>query len=596
MKKPIIVTIALLTTLNVTAQTNYYVDKTTGNDLNNGTSLATAWKTIQKACSGATPNSIVQIKAGTYNENIIVNVSGTEGNPITFRNYMNDVVVIDGVGTSGTTMLTLTNKNYLSFQNLTIQNLTVNNAQGILVETTGSNTSTALSFKNITIKNINWTNDPLTIPTSNDNAQGYIAYGGDGGITNITIDSCEVYNCILGYSEAMTLDGNINGFIIKNCQIHDNTNIGIDIAGNYAVSSNPTTDCARNGVVSNNTCYKNVSLVATSAGVYVDGGKNVIIEKNKCYENGWGIEVGCEENGTADSIIVKNNIIFNNKQGGMAVGGYTTVTTGQVLNTIIRNNTFFQNNSINDGTGELFITKASNCAFENNVFYTNSQNVLMNVVSISPQTNNTLDYNCWYTPSANPNSITVNWNTSTYTSFSSYQAGAAQEGNSIYSNPLLTNPALPTPILHLLAASPCINTGKPTTVIGGGETDYDGNVRLIAGIIDIGAYEFNSAVGINKDESKQVSTHFTLSQNFPNPFNPSTVIRFALPKEEDVRIDIYNMLGQKVEELINERLSAGFKQVTWRAKVPSGVYLYRMTVSTGDGQRYEQARRMVLTK
>jgi len=234
-------------------------------------------KQFKKTCNTATPNSVVQIMGGTYNENVVVNVSGT----------------------------------------------LVNDAQGILVETTGLNSSTGLSFKNITIKNINWTNNAETIPSETDNAQGFIAYGGNGGITNLTIDSCNLFNNILGFSEAMALDRNINGFTLRNCLIHDNTNIGIGIAGNYLVSSNPLTDRARNGIIINNICYKNISLYATSARIYVDGGKNVVIEKNKCYERGWGIEVGCEEDGTTDSIIVKNNLIFNNEQASLAVGGKT---------------------------------------------------------------------------------------------------------------------------------------------------------------------------------------------------------------------------------------------------------------------------------
>ena len=68
-----------------TGQTNYYVDGSAGNDLNSGTSLNNAWKTIQKACDVALPNSTIQIKTGTYRENIVVNVSGTAGNPITFK-------------------------------------------------------------------------------------------------------------------------------------------------------------------------------------------------------------------------------------------------------------------------------------------------------------------------------------------------------------------------------------------------------------------------------------------------------------------------------------------------------------------------------
>lgn len=567
MKNIIIILTVLLIRLNTFAQTNYFVDDVNGNDLNNGTSLATAWKTIQKACNAATPNSIVQIKAGTYNENIVVNISGTPGNSITLKNYLNDIVLIDGTGTSGTTMLSVTDKNYLNFQNLTIQNLTVNDAQGILIETTGNNSSTELSFKNITVKNINWTANPATIPTSSNNAQSFIAYGGDGGITNITIDSCKIFNNILGFSEAMTLDGNVDGFTIKNCEVHDNTNIGIDIAGNYQVSSNPTTDHARNGLLFNNTCYKNVSLAATSAGIYVDGGQNVLIEKNKCYENGNGIEIGCEENGTTNTIIVKNNLIYNNQEVGIYVGGYTTSTSGQVLDCIIRNNTLFKNNSLNDGTGEMNISKASNCVFENNIFYTNNQDVLFSVDAISPQTNNVFNYNCWFTPSNDPNNITVNWRTSTYSTFADYQTGISDETNSIYNDPDLVNPVLPAPDLHLLTASPCINSGNPGTVISTGELDYYGNARIFGSNIDIGASEFNVTTGI-----KNVIKNTALFSVYPNPFVSETTI--SLNTElKNAELKIFNTLGQEIKEQ-NFKLQNVKRITIKRNDLISGLYFY----------------------
>jgi len=570
MKNLFIILTPLLLSLNTSAQTNYFVDDLSGNDLNNGTSLATAWKTIQNACNTATPNSVVQIKAGTYNENIVVNISGTPGNFITLKNYLNDVVLIDGTGTSGTTMLSITDKSFLNFQNLTIQNLTVNDAQGILIETTGNNSSTELSFKNITIKNINWTSNPLTIPASNNNAQSFIAYGGDGGITNITIDSCKVFNNILGFSEAITLDGNVDGFTIKNCEIHDNTNIGIDIAGNYLVSSNPTTDHARNGVLVNNTCYKNVSLAATSAGIYVDGGQNVLIEKNKCYENGNGIEIGCEENGTTNTIMVKNNLIYNNQEVGIYVGGYTTSTSGQVLDCIIRNNTLFKNNSLNNGTGEMNISKASNCVFENNIFYTNNQDVLFSVDAISPQTNNVFNYNCWFTPANDPNNITVNWRTSTYSTFADYQTGISDEANSIYNNPDLVNPVLPAPDLHLLTASPCIHAGNPGTVITTGELDYYGNTRLIGSNIDIGASEFDATTGIIniiKD-----SDYFYA---YPNPFASETTISFNT-ELKNAELKIFNTLGQEIKKQ-NFKLQNVQRITIKRNDLISGLYLYAIT-------------------
>jgi Secretion system C-terminal sorting domain/Right handed beta helix region len=576
-----IITILLLCSISIVAQTNYYVDKVTGSDSNNGLTLGTAWKTIQKSCNAATPNSIVQIKAGTYFENVVVNVTGTLGNFITFKNYMSDVVMIDGTGTSGVTILQMTNKNYLNFQNLIIQNKTIHDAQGILVATTGANTSTTLSFKNITIKNINWTASASTVPGFTDNAQGFIAYGANGGITNLILDSCNVFNNILGFSEALSLDGNINGFEIKNCNIHDNTNIGILIGGNYGISSNPATDHARNGVVKNNACYKNVSLYATAGGIYVDGGQNTIIEKNTSYENGNGIEIGCEENGTTDSITVKNNLIYNNQIAGLYVGGYDIGTSGQVLNCTFRNNTLFQNNSVNDGTGEIDISKATNCEFENNIIYTNSQNIVMNVETISPQLNITFNYNDVYTPLNDPNDITVNWRTTTYTAFSSYQTGTLQDNNSFYSNPLFNTATLPTPNLHLLTASPCINTGNPSTSITVGETDRDGNARITGGTIDIGAYEYNAALGVqNFDQpNNQVVV-------FPNPFTSTTTIslNFSL---KNATILLYDMVGKEIQRMEN---ITGQTITISRKNLEKGIYFYSIVE---DNQNTTSGKLMV---
>ena len=555
---------------NAHAQTNYYVDKATGNDMNNGLSTASAWQTIQKAANAATPNSIVNIKAGTYNENVVVNVSGTAGNPITFRNYFNDIVIIDGATTIGSTMVKITNKNYLNFQNLTIQNKTINDAQGILVETTGTTTSTTLSFKNISIKNINWTNNAATTPTSSDNAQGFIVYGGDGGITNLTVDSLQVSDNILGFSEAVAINGNVDGFVVKNCKVHDNTNIGIDIIGHEGTCSILALDEARNGIVANNECYSNVSSYATSGGIYIDGTKNITVEKNKCYENGFGIEVGAELDGVSQLITVKNNLLFNNEQAGLSIGGYDIGTTGQVINCDVRNNTFFQNNSLNDGTGEISMTKASNCSFENNVFYTNSQNVLMSIDNISPQTGNVFNYNCWYSPNNDPNNITVNWRTNTYSTFATYKAGTSQEANSIYANPNLTAATLPAPDLHLLLSSPCINAGKPTTSISVGETDYDENPRIAASSIDIGAYEYGSSNGI--------ADLYTNSQDFKMYPNPTTGMLSITSLSKIELLQIFDLQGKLVYQNKVDELATKVDMTNY----VTGMYFIKMKCNTSE--------------
>jgi flagellar hook assembly protein FlgD len=83
-----------------------------------------------------------------------------------------------------------------------------------------------------------------------------------------------------------------------------------------------------------------------------------------------------------------------------------------------------------------------------------------------------------------------------------------------------------------------------------------------------------------------------MNQNFPNPFNPTTTIKYALPQATKVNIKIYDILGREVETLINEIQNAGTYSVNWDASnFPSGVYFYKL--HAGD---FVQTNKMVLIK
>ena len=78
-------------------------------------------------------------------------------------------------------------------------------------------------------------------------------------------------------------------------------------------------------------------------------------------------------------------------------------------------------------------------------------------------------------------------------------------------------------------------------------------------------------------ESEELPTEVTLSGNYPNPFNPETTIRYGLPKAGDVRLAVYNLLGQEVAILVDQSKSAGHHTVRFGAgDLPSGVYVYRL--------------------
>jgi hypothetical protein len=89
----------------------------------------------------------------------------------------------------------------------------------------------------------------------------------------------------------------------------------------------------------------------------------------------------------------------------------------------------------------------------------------------------------------------------------------------------------------------------------------------------------------NQDEVEKIED-MRLNQNYPNPFNPSTTIEFTLPTSERVDISIYNILGQKIKGLVNDKPGKGNHQVIWEGiddnnnPVSSGVYFVRMTTAT----------------
>jgi hypothetical protein len=85
---------------------------------------------------------------------------------------------------------------------------------------------------------------------------------------------------------------------------------------------------------------------------------------------------------------------------------------------------------------------------------------------------------------------------------------------------------------------------------------------------------------------------YTLQNNYPNPFNPQTRIKFSLPTSEFVRLQVYNTLGQQVRTLVNKPMEAGSHSVTFNAgSLPSGVYIYRIQT-----EKFTRSRKMLLVK
>jgi subtilisin family serine protease len=95
-----------------------------------------------------------------------------------------------------------------------------------------------------------------------------------------------------------------------------------------------------------------------------------------------------------------------------------------------------------------------------------------------------------------------------------------------------------------------------------------------------------------------IPTEYSLEQNYPNPFNPSTLIRFALPLSSIVKIEVYNILGEKIKDLLNEQKNAGYYEVTFITNgLSSGIYFYTIQASALVGSKtFREVKKMILMK
>ncbi len=135
----------------------------------------------------------------------------------------------------------------------------------------------------------------------------------------------------------------------------------------------------------------------------------------------------------------------------------------------------------------------------------------------------------------------------------------------------------------------------------------DGTGTMIGstGYLDVEALAYTTTGDpLSADDNNNVNlpNQFALLQNFPNPFNPSTKIEFAIPVQSEVQLNIYNILGQKVKTLFEGELQAGNHNFTWNAddtngkKLSSGIYFYELKATGNNGTDFQNTKKMLLLK
>jgi photosystem II stability/assembly factor-like uncharacterized protein len=184
-----------------------------------------------------------------------------------------------------------------------------------------------------------------------------------------------------------------------------------------------------------------------------------------------------------------------------------------------------------------------------------------------------------FSASVNKNDVTLSWQTATETNNSGFQ-------------------------IERLNNSEIDNTQEWKSigfVEGHGSTTEEHNYSFVDRNISAGEYQyrlkqidydgsFEYSEIINVDVSKP--SEFSLKQNYPNPFNPSTTIQYSIPESGNVKLTVYNSLGEEVALLVNEYREAGTYKINFDAeKLSNGVYYYRLI-----SEKYMDVKKMILLK
>lgn len=379
----------------VSVHKSFFVSKEGNND--NSGDETTPFKTIQYGVDQLESGDTLYIMEGVYMEQLQIDWGHGYEALVTIKPYENHVVTLDGQDMhEQNEMIHIYNSSNVRIEGLEIKNnVDTDYARGIFIEGSGD----TIQLVNNTIHGIK----------AKKNGHGIVVYGTDGGqaIEKLLISDNHIYDCVLGSSEALVVNGNVNGFIIDGNEIHDVDNIGIDCIGFEGNSS--SNDQARNGQVSNNLIYNITSANNPvysggfgANGIYVDGGRDIEIFGNTIYNCDIGIEVASEHYGrTSLAVWVHDNYIYNCAVFGLAVGG-TNSENGRASSNL------FEYNSLYNNKVSVAIQEAADNIFRYNILYGRSQLIEGN------EKVNTVVNNLWYSdvvivegrePFENPNYV-----------------------------------------------------------------------------------------------------------------------------------------------------------------------------------------------
>ena len=332
------------------------------------------------------------------------------------------------------------------------------------------------------------------------------------------------------------------------------------------------------------------------------------ISENETYTFGGGIY--CEN---SQPIIIGNtitwNIAFNGRGGGIycrtanpTVANNTISNNGAAIkgggiycwrsNPTIENNLIFENYTGTNGGGIYCWVSSpdiSNCVVYGNIAQDIGGGICLYDTSNAIITNTII----WENSAPNENEVFVDSFSDPVFSYCNVNEGVEGQGN-IDIDPLFRDPT--NGDFHLMSIecgdpydSPCIDTGSPAII----DSLLDCSWGLGTILSDMGAYGGGDSATVGIDNFVDLlPERLALLQNYPNPFNASTNISFTLPEPSDIAIEIYNILGQRVDLLFEGNKQAGAPSIVWNASnVASGTYLYKINAG-----HFSETKRLTLLK
>ncbi|HID38066.1 MAG TPA: T9SS type A sorting domain-containing protein [Calditrichaeota bacterium] len=455
--------------------TTYYVSPD-GSDSNPGTE-ASPWKTIQKAANTAVAGDVVYIKAGIYDESVVIANSGTADNYITFSAHPGDE--LQAKISSGSSdifddkHIKIIGKSYIKISGIHIENAKhgiriEGPSEGVVLE---NNYTYNTGSSGISVWGVPWQSDPGNY----DNIKDIV-------IKNNVIEKA----CNGGSNECITLANGVKGFeitynTVKNGGDATNGGEGIDIK-----------EGCSNGTIAYNEIY-NLNRRA----IYLDGGtnseatpfgkpvvENIEIYNNHCYNQtkGQGLAIMTEGPGDVRYIKIYNNIFHDNASDGIMYYKHP------------------------DGSGVIHDITAIN-----NTIYNNGRNGILSNFSTS------------YNMITRNNICYQNANKDIYLQSGSNTADHNLEGT----DPLFVDAA--NGDYHLQSGSPAIDAGTNTDAPA---LDYDGNVR--DGSTDIGAFEYGASSG------QDVVNSAVSPSNVTQGSMVTVTVNYDATDNRDIHVDLQN--------------------------------------------------------